>query len=155
MIRPNVCAVILNDQYRVLLAERTNGGWQFPQGGIDAHETPTAALYREVQEEVGLRKAHMELLGRADSPFRYDLPKEYQILNKSTGSMIVAQDQWWYLLKMVVNDSTINLNTTTRPEFKQWRWVSFWYPLYCVIDFKKDVYRQGLTALANLLRDGT
>ena len=36
------------------------------------------------------------------------------------------------------------------PEFDDWRWVSYWYPLNKVVDFKQDVYRRALAELATL-----
>ena len=28
------------------------------------------------------------------------------------------------------------------PEFDDWRWVSFWYPIRNVVSFKREVYRR-------------
>ena len=56
--RPNVAAVIVSSAYpdekKVFVAERSDisGMWQFPQGGIDEGETPTEALFRELEEDV-------------------------------------------------------------------------------------------------------
>jgi putative (di)nucleoside polyphosphate hydrolase len=35
-----------------------------------------------------------------------------------------------------------------KPEFDHWRWVSYWYPLGQVVQFKRDVYRKALNELA-------
>ena len=32
-------------------------------------------------------------------------------------------------------------------EFIDYKWVPYWYPLYTIIDFKKDVYRSVLMEL--------
>ena len=37
------------------------------------------------------------------------------------------------------------------PEFDDWQWVSFWYPLSQVIEFKREVYRQALKQLVKPL----
>jgi 8-oxo-dGTP pyrophosphatase MutT (NUDIX family) len=54
--RPNVGIVIANDDGRLLWARRVGGrdAWQFPQGGVQEGEKPEDALYRELEEEVGL-----------------------------------------------------------------------------------------------------
>ena len=55
--RPNVGIVICNAVDQVLWGRRINGrdSWQFPQGGMRRDETPEQAMYRELEEEVGLR----------------------------------------------------------------------------------------------------
>ena len=55
--RPNVGIVICNEDDQVLWGRRVNGrdSWQFPQGGIHRGETPEVAMYRELEEEVGLK----------------------------------------------------------------------------------------------------
>ena len=54
--RPNVGIVICNAVDQVLWGRRINGrdSWQFPQGGMHRDETPEQAMYRELEEEVGL-----------------------------------------------------------------------------------------------------
>ena len=58
--RANVGIVITNDKKQILLAKRfKQDAWQLPQGGIDKDETEIDALYRELEEEVGLYPAHV------------------------------------------------------------------------------------------------
>jgi len=53
--RPNVGIILLNQKNQVFWGKRIRThSWQFPQGGIDRGETPEQAMYRELQEEVGL-----------------------------------------------------------------------------------------------------
>ena len=146
--RPNVCIVVLNEKRQVLLGERPNGGWQFPQGGIDEGESAENALYREMLEEIGLQRRDVNLIGHSKEWFEYEIPRKFQKFNHDSGQLVTCQTQRWYLLNLITKDSAIDLNVSSKPEFKQWRWVSFWYPLHCIIDFKRDVYRKGLRALA-------
>ena len=46
------------------------------------------------------------------------------------------------------DESVIDLNAIEKPEFDEWRWVSYYYPINAVVDFKQTVYRQALTQLA-------
>ena len=63
--RPNVGAVLFNQDGLVFVARRADmpnaegpaGGWQLPQGGIDEGEDPGTAVLRELEEEIGTRKA--------------------------------------------------------------------------------------------------
>ena len=54
--RPNVGIILTNQKGELLWARRVGGqdAWQFPQGGIKQNEDAENALYRELQEEVGL-----------------------------------------------------------------------------------------------------
>ena len=52
------------------------------------------------------------------------------------------------LLKYVVD---WQLNRSKKPEFDEWRWASYWEPVECIIDFKKEVYQQVLTEFEPLL----
>jgi putative (di)nucleoside polyphosphate hydrolase len=36
----------------------------------------------------------------------------------------------------------VDLLQSGHPEFDDWRWVSFWYPVRNVVSFKRDVYRR-------------
>ena len=54
-----VAAALINADNHVLVAQRPAGKslaglWEFPGGKIEAHETPEAALVRELAEELGL-----------------------------------------------------------------------------------------------------
>ena len=61
--RPNVGIILTNDVGQVLWARRINqDAWQFPQGGINARETPEEALFRELNEEVGLEEQDVKIL---------------------------------------------------------------------------------------------
>ena len=60
--RENVAIIILNEDQKVLWAKRSNeNAWQFPQGGIDQGETPKRAAYRELYEEVNIKRNEINL----------------------------------------------------------------------------------------------
>jgi 8-oxo-dGTP pyrophosphatase MutT (NUDIX family) len=57
-------ALIFDDTNRVLLCHRTDRDmWNLPGGRVESHESPWAAVAREVEEEVGLRVRVKRLLG--------------------------------------------------------------------------------------------
>jgi putative (di)nucleoside polyphosphate hydrolase len=149
--RSNVGIVIANDEGRLLWARRVGGrdAWQFPQGGINAGEQPEDALYRELEEEVGLTAADVRLVGSTRGWLRYHLPKRYQ--RKNQDPVCVGQKQKWFLLHMQREDEAVNFESTPKPEFDHWQWVSYWYPLNQVVYFKREVYRRALKELAGLL----
>ena len=142
-----------NDRGQVLWARRVGGrdAWQFPQGGINRGESPEQALYRELHEEVGLSRNAVEVLGSTRGWLRYRLPKGF--IRKGQSPVCIGQKQKWYLLSLEVEETEIDLQRSSTPEFDSWRWVNYWYPLRQVVDFKKEVYRKALQELQKPLHN--
>ncbi|MDH3647453.1 MAG: RNA pyrophosphohydrolase [Gammaproteobacteria bacterium] len=152
--RANVAIVLSNDDAQVFWAGRVGRrGWQFPQGGIKNNETPIEAMYRELQEEIGLQPDDVEVLGKTDDWLKYKLPKRYQ--RSRAEPLCIGQKQLWYLLKLTGDQNAIRFDKGNTPEFDRWCWVDFWYPLRKVIFFKRNVYSSALEELSNHLFDGT
>jgi putative (di)nucleoside polyphosphate hydrolase len=144
--RPNVAIVIMKDDGRVLWAHRASqDGWQFPQGGMRSDETPLEAMYRELEEETGLMRDHVRVLGSTPGWLRYRLPKRY--LRRHSKPLCIGQKQVWFLLHLQTSESAVMLDSMPEPEFSEYRWVDFWYPVDNVISFKRNVYRKALTLL--------
>jgi putative (di)nucleoside polyphosphate hydrolase len=156
--RPNVGIVLLNARNEVFWGKRVGQhSWQFPQGGIQHGESPEQAMFRELQEEVGLLPEHVQIIGRTRDWLRYDVPEEYLRRQHATRVHRAAyrgQKQIWFLLRLVGLDSDIQLRASEHPEFDAWRWVPFWIQLDGVIDFKREVYQLALSELARYLARG-
>jgi len=156
--RPNVGIVLLNSRNEVFWGKRVGQhSWQFPQGGIQHGESPEQAMYRELQEEVGLLPEHVQIIGRTRDWLRYDVPEEYLRRQNATRvhrSAYRGQKQIWFLLRLVGLDSDIQLRASEHPEFDAWRWVPFWIQLDAVIGFKREVYQLALSELARFLSRG-
>ena len=148
--RPNVGIIICNRQGQVFWAKRIGQkAWQFPQGGIRHGERLQQALFRELKEEVGLDRQYVEIIASTRGWLYYQLPKN--LIRQRSNPVCIGQKQKWYLLLLNASEGRIDLNVSRTPEFDDWRWVSFWYPLSQVIDFKREVYRQALKELATPL----
>ncbi len=146
--RPNVGIIVTNKQGQVLWGRRVKGrdSWQFPQGGIDAEESPEAAMFRELREEVGLLPEHVRVLGQTKGWLKYRLPAKY--IRKHESPVCIGQKQKWFLLRLEADDEAVRLDLDDTPEFNHWRWVSYWHPIAAVVDFKREVYRAALAELA-------
>jgi putative (di)nucleoside polyphosphate hydrolase len=153
--RPNVGIIICNQDNEVFWGKRVKEhSWQFPQGGIKYGETPEQAMYRELQEEVGLLPSHVRILGRTRGWLRYEVPDRW--LKRDGRGNYRGQKQIWFLLRMVGRDSDVQLRASARPEFDAWRWTGYWAPADSVIEFKRNVYQQALAELVRYLkRDGS
>jgi putative (di)nucleoside polyphosphate hydrolase len=145
--RPNVGIILANDQGRLLWARRLGqDAWQFPQGGIAEGESPEDALYRELHEEVGLAADTVRVVASTRGWLRYRLPRRY--LRKGQKPLCIGQKQKWFLLHLLADDAAVRFDRHEKPEFDNWQWVSYWYPLSQVISFKREVYRSALKELA-------
>ena len=141
--RPNVGIVICNRYGQVLWARRYGqNSWQFPQGGIKLNETPEQAMFRELNEEVGLQPKDVKILSVTNGWLRYKLPK--RMIRWDNQPVCIGQKQKWFLIELISDTSVINLNMSPTPEFDDWKWVSYWYPIRQVIAFKRDVYRKAM-----------
>ena len=144
--RLNVAMIVLNEDNKVLFCKRRNTeNWQFPQGGVDENENIESAMFRELNEEVGLEKDNVEIKAVSQCLIYYDIPKN--IRSRVLGGKFKGQAQKYFLLKLISGD--VDLNRENTPEFDEYSWVSFWYPLNQVVDFKKEAYRSALIELKN------
>jgi putative (di)nucleoside polyphosphate hydrolase len=46
-------------------------------------------------------------------------------------------------------NTSISFENDPDKEFDDYKWVSYWYPLYCIVSFKKEVYRKVLNSLSS------
>jgi len=151
--RPNVCAVITDAQrQQVLMFRRVDATlgefrWQFPQGGLDADESPEQGLLRELREEIGT--AEVTVVGRLPAPLRYEYPPDVlaALAKKDPRKAgFVGQSQHWFLVLLNVAPETLHFDHQPQ-EFDAWRWVTPAQAIELVVPFKRVVYRQALTGL--------
>ena len=141
--RANVAIILLNKQNRVFWGQRKNrSSWQFPQGGVSVNESPLESMYRELHEEIGLRPQDVDVIASTRDWIKYDIPDNL-IRNKEP--VCVGQKQKWFLLRLRTTEKNIDLDASEIPEFDNWRWVGYWYPINHVVYFKQEVYREALT----------
>jgi len=148
--RPNVGIILANSRDEVFWGKRVNQhAWQFPQGGIKHGEAPEQAMYRELEEETGLKPDHVRILGRTRQWLRYEVPDKW--VRRDWRGAYRGQKQIWYLLRMLGRDCDVRLRTSDKPEFDAWRWHGYWVPLEAVIEFKREVYQEALAELHRYL----
>ncbi|OGT45490.1 MAG: RNA pyrophosphohydrolase [Gammaproteobacteria bacterium RIFCSPHIGHO2_12_FULL_38_11] len=154
--RANVGIIVTNNKGELLWARRfgNQAAWQFPQGGINNNETTIDAMYRELKEELGLDSHNVKLLAESRGWLRYYLPQRFQRSDRNSDSQrCIGQKQKWFLLRLTSEDATVKLDGCPYPEFDQWKWVDYWFPLKQVIFFKRHVYRQALEEFECVIRD--
>lgn len=142
--RANVGAVLFNHDGKVFVARRADlpnaegapGGWQLPQGGIDAGEDPRGAVLRELAEEIGTDRA--EIIGEHPNWLTYDLPAE--LVGVALGGRYRGQRQRWFALRFLGEDGDIRLDLDPHPEFDAWRWVDLEKLPALAVGFKRATY---------------
>jgi len=142
--RPNVGAALFNADGLVFVARRADfpnaegapGGWQLPQGGIDAEENPAAAVLRELEEEIGT--AHATVLGEHPEWLTYDLPPN--LVGRALGGRFRGQRQRWFALRFTGQDADIRLDLDPHPEFDAWRWAPLAELPSLAVVFKRPIY---------------
>lgn len=142
--RPCVGVTLINPAGLVFAGQRLDSAvpaWQMPQGGIDRGESPEAAALRELEEEIGVAPARVEVLDATPDWLRYDLPPE--LMGKVWGGRFRGQEQRWYLMRFLGEDGEIRLETE-HPEFSSWRWIDAGALLAGIVPFKRAIYEQVL-----------
>ena len=142
--RRGVGMVVMAADRQLLLAERTDsaGSWQFPQGGIDGAESTVEAMYRELDEELGLAPAAVSIIAETKSWYHYDIPQ--QCRHRPDLAATTGQIQKWFLLMLLASEEDIVLDRSDSPEFGRWEWVSYWEPVDRIVWFKRALYQNVL-----------
>lgn len=143
--RACVGIVLFNKDGKVFNGHRCKGDlppdaplWQYPQGGIDEGETPYRAALRELEEETGVKKHHIELLYEIPFWLSYDLPPA--LIGTALKGQYRGQKQKWFAMRLVASDDAIRLDAYKKPEFDDWQWRSLDEAAELVIPFKRHIY---------------
>lgn len=156
--RANVGIVLFHTDGRVWTGCR-NGTeppwqWQFPQGGIDPGESPEAAAIRELYEETGITADKVEALGAINHWLAYDYPDEIRDDPRFARKRHLGQKQRWFAYRFLGADSDFDLDCHGEVEFSDWRWDDLAGMPERIIPWKRDVYRQVVTAFSQYTAHG-
>jgi len=136
--RAGVVTVVTNSAGQLLAFERSDvpHAWQLPQGGIDVGEAPVDAAWRELEEETGLGRDDVELVGEHPDWLVYEFPPEVRGSGKRLG-----QAQRWFTFR-VRHDGVVP--TPDGVEFVAWRWVDPQWLVEHVVAFRRRAYQTVL-----------
>ena len=147
--RPCVGIMLINRDGHVFVGQRidqTAEAWQMPQGGIDDGETPLAAAWRELHEEVGTDRA--ELIAESATWLPYDLPPA--LADGVWRGRFRGQSQRWFAFRFTGTDADVVLDRH-EPEFDAWRWTDADGLIRLAVPFKRDIYRKVVAEFGHLL----
>lgn len=147
--RDGVGIMLCNQHGMVFVAKRidmTSEAWQMPQGGMDAGEDPRTAALRELEEEIGTNNA--DIIAESSGWYYYDLPED--LIPKVWGGKYRGQQQKWFLMRFLGQDTDINIHTT-HPEFSEWKWVKPDVLPDVIVPFKHDLYAALVQEFRNFI----
>ena len=134
-MRLGVGIILLNKDNEVFVGKRKDNPidkWQMPQGGIDNNEEPLDAMKRELKEETSI--INIKILKEINNWLEYELPSH--LLGKIWRGKYRGQTQKWFIVRFIGKDEEINLKTK-KPEFIEWKWISYRLLTDVIVDFKK------------------
>ncbi len=153
LYRPCVGTMLANAEGRVFVGKRIDNQegdwWQMPQGGVDPGEDVAEAALRELHEETGIKRKHLDIAGRLTDEIYYDLPADLQ--GKLWGGKYLGQRQTWFLLRFTGEDRHIHLDAHKHPEFCEWKWVAPELLPDLIVPFKRSVYEQVVAGFRALI----
>ena len=122
MFRQGVSALIANSRNEFLVVNLVSFEPRFfavPGGGMEPGETRKEAVYRELEEELGIRPEQLELIGQSDTPVRF----RFQVIKMNRdGQEYQGSERYFFGFRLSEEDDEIKPN---REEVRSYRWVSF------------------------------
>jgi len=103
--RIGVMAVIVNDKNRVLIGSSPrDGGFKFPQGGLDPGEDALTGVKRELNEELGISITDNDILKIHTEKVKYLYPKEDSYYIFKGQELSVIQIKYNASMKLIPQD---------------------------------------------------
>ena len=121
--RKGVNVVIFNVHSKkfllVQLKEYKSNEWKFVGGGVESGEIPINAAYREIEEEVGLKKSSLRLLGKSSFVQKYTFPDN---IKSDVKKIFKGQEKIQFVFLFVGNEKDLVLQ---KDEIRKARWIEF------------------------------
>ena len=139
-LRIGVGIALVNQENKVFVGKRIDNpknSWQMPQGGVDKNENFLTAAKRELEEETSVKS--VKLIKELKNWQEYNLPKN--LLGKLWNGKYRGQKQKWFVMKFLGKEDEINVKTT-KPEFAEWKWISYSELPDIAVEFKIDLYKK-------------
>ena len=122
MYRKGVSALIVNEKNEFLsvnLESFEDKYFAIPGGGVEQGEKLQDAVYRELNEELGIKEKHIQIVGQSDIPVRFKF-KEIK-LNRD-GVEYEGSERYFFGFRFVGEESEIK---PKKGEVRSYKWVTY------------------------------
>ncbi|MEI7604081.1 MAG: NUDIX domain-containing protein [bacterium] len=121
--REGIIAMVMDtdDNFLIVnLVDYKEREWNFPAGGREENETYEETLFRELNEELSIKKEEIEILGKSSFRLKYDFPYEVIKRNIERGRNFRGQIKEQYLVRYVGKKETI---IPQESEIRSYKWI--------------------------------
>lgn len=122
MYRKGVSVLIVNKKEEFLLVNLESFETKYfaiPGGGLEEGESVDEAAYREIEEEVGITKESLELVGISKIPLQFIFKRGALIRD---GKEYIGSERHFFAFRFLGTDDEIKLQEN---EVRAYKWVTF------------------------------
>tara|TARA_R110002073_G_scaffold72537_1_gene177688 strand:+ start:721289 stop:721723 length:435 start_codon:yes stop_codon:yes gene_type:complete len=134
-IRKAVMAILMNDENKVLIGSSPrDGGYKFPQGGLEPNETIITGIKRELNEELGIAIVDSDIIQVLSEKVRYSYPPEDPYFIYEGQELSVVKIKYTPNMQLIPQDD----------EFDKLYWIAPSDLYKYNTHFRNDAYMQAL-----------
>jgi putative (di)nucleoside polyphosphate hydrolase len=122
MFRKGVSAIIINKKNEFLLVNLESFEEKYfaiPGGGIEQKETLEDAVYRELNEELGIKKKHLQIVGQSRTPIRFKFTAIKMVRDSKNYE---GSERYFFGFKYTGEEKMIIPNSG---EVRSYKWVTY------------------------------
>ncbi|MEW6096824.1 MAG: NUDIX domain-containing protein [bacterium] len=122
MFRKGVSALIINSKNEFLLVNLESFKDKYfaiPGGGVKKNERLIDAVYREIDEELGIKQRYLRIIGQSDVPVRF----KFKVIKMNrNGKNYKGSERYFFGFQFIGTDSKIK---PKKGEVRTYKWVPF------------------------------
>ena len=122
MFRKGVSALIINQKNEFLLVNLESFEDKYfaiPGGGVERGETLEDAVYREINEELGIKKEHLQLIGQSNIPVRF----KFKVIKMNRdGKNYEGSERHFFGFRFIGDEKMIIPNPE---EVRSYKWIAY------------------------------